>query len=392
MVLENMHGKLICPENRLDCTKADIELLHSKLPPKENCIIKDFESHNGDLFFDYKGSDGTEFAIEWDPETQSFYASPIELVKNLIQSDQDGEITSETTDTPVEPLVELFREKYAQFVSEMGRAPKVLEIAFESGDDVLRIRRNISGMAEAATEPVQTEVPIGSVEDNFTDESNEDEKSSNEMVIKPQTYAMIALKLMAGIKTQEDLAEEVGVIRATISKFVKGDSVRMRKSSVTKLHKWLVANSSVILKTLQDEVIVIKTLVSPAEKEMLKGYLTNSNPEEAKPTVNQAIESLKFDFRHGIGIAAIKLACGVSTKETIADEIGICDSNIIRYTSASTQRFNKITSERIQKWLFNNMQRLWQLLQDNSVNNVLTSEEATILDEFLYEHLQKPSN
>lgn len=499
-MLEKPHG-LISPENRLDCSKEDIEHLYNQLPPKQDCIIKDLEMHNGDLFFDYKGPNGTTFAIEWDESTQNFYASPIRLVEELIlalkedKSHDVVETLSPETTNSIDIITFWIHKKLAQFVDEMGRAPEFVKISFESGEEMLAVRKKVSKMTASAILPVQKIIPkekspieepelepkpeeesieespvlinfnlalfVAAVKllttimpkkqmaaesglsegyfynlarlkiknklsprtikalknflinyketicqllnnnqeaqaklterefdilieltnsDGFSEKTiDENDETCDE--INPQ-YALIALRLMSGIIPVRNLAKEIGVTGPSLGNYIKGKTTKPRRPTLVLYETWLLESKDKILQNLQIDGLVSKT-ISPEDKKNLEDYLSDYKKEESEPT-DYVREMFKRDFRPEIAFAAIKLACAASSNKEIADEIGMNSENISRYVKGKVKNLQTNTSEKIQAWMLDNLNRLWEL-QKIWADTSLTAEEATILDEFLFE-------
>jgi transcriptional regulator with XRE-family HTH domain len=220
-----------------------------------------------------------------------------------------------------------------------------------------------------------------------SDGFSEEEKSNdiNEVERDWKFYTFQALRLRDGEMKQETLAKEVGVSVATLGKYLNGKSTRLRRNTEIVLQKWVKAHSSKLLEHLCDEHLAKRAGLNDGDKPLLEEYLRTYLPKEPKFDSDH-LEKLNSDFRPAIGIAAIKLASAADSNRGIAGEIGVLYENICNYTSGKTKRFNTEIEEKVRKWLFNNMNRLWAILQGGRYTHVLSSEESTILNEFLFKH------
>ena len=65
---------LICPENKLDCTLPELELLISQLPASKACKIKDIERTDEGVTISFFGENNIKFDIFWEARTKSCFA------------------------------------------------------------------------------------------------------------------------------------------------------------------------------------------------------------------------------------------------------------------------------------------------------------------------------
>ncbi len=389
MVIENQHGNLFCPENRLDCTKADIEILYSKLPPKDQCIVKDFESHNGDLFFYYKSKDGVEFTIEWHKDSQSFYGAPIELVNQYLSLSQKDNLSNQVNNTPrpeIYALVELFQEKLCQFIDEVGKPPEVLEIAFESGNDVLKIRRDASRMVKVATLPVQEilEDIQPTAEEHVAKTEEEHEEGPPVLIRFNLGLTVAAIKTLGVVLNKTEMAKELGISAVHFGKLVKIQfAANMNPSTIIALKRFLIKNKASLSQLINHNEKAQQSL-SEREFDNLIEFLNSDGFLEDDTETEDDNDGIGEPFNPQYAFSALKLMGGLTTNLQLAEEVGINSVSIGIYMSGKSKRIRKSTEQSLKKWLFNNKEKILKALQNELlVSKTLNSEEKTMLEEYL---------
>lgn len=277
MSLDN-EKTFICPENKLSCTREEIELLISQLPPSKDCKIKDIDRTDEGIMIAFMNTDNIRFEIFWNAKTNCCYASPVEIVQSYIQTAKESQgmnlvgdldVTEREVAEVIQELTGWYKNQLIAFINETGKTPDSIEVGFENGGSLTQIKRHTHDLLKLIlknrakpSEPTPLNNP-------------ENENMVGDKIL------ILSVKLMAGSIGIEKLTTELGFTKQTVKKFTEGKGKWMRQTTEDTLTQWFNHNAEKIRELLKNEELVNRFL-TVSEQEVLNLFFEHELPVAKK--------------------------------------------------------------------------------------------------------------
>lgn len=388
MSIEYSEKTLICPENKLNCTRAEIELLISQLPSSKDCKIKDIETTDEGIMISFADAALVRFDIFWDAKANCCYAFPIETVQSYIQTAKEsqemnlGGDLSTTKRQKVEVVQELtswYRDQLIAFINETGETPESIEVGFVNGNSLTQIKRQTSELIAQILHN-RSKLPKATPLNNPEPQLRAQPENEN---IVGANILIPAVKLMAGSIGIERLTAELDLTKQTVKKFTEGDVKWLRQTTTNTLTQWFNLNAHKLRELLKNEELINRFL-TVSEQTKLKEYLFNQKIIEDDTESEEIDESLLID--DFIAFAALRLVCHSDQKQRIAAEIGISYSTLNEFVKPRRRAIKPKaeTRQKVTIWIKNNLAMIGSKFNKNPLGAYsLSKMEQEALKAFL---------